>query len=73
MTDPAVVGLIADIVHSGRTAGVPVGTVGPATTDGIRAAVDDGYAFTLLSNDASLLGDAARTAVTTAREAMNRV
>jgi 4-hydroxy-2-oxoheptanedioate aldolase len=66
-SDPAVLELIADAVRRGRAAGVPVGNAGPATVASVRAAVDAGFTFTMLSNDASLFGAAARSAVEAAR------
>lgn len=62
-TDPAVRALIASVVAQGRAAGLPVGTAGGATADAVRAALDDGFDVVLLSNDATLLGGAARAAV----------
>ncbi|MEU2349828.1 aldolase/citrate lyase family protein [Modestobacter sp. NPDC049651] len=65
--DPAVLELIAAAVSAGRDAGVPVGNAGGATTASVQAAVDAGFTFTLLSNDATLLGTAARAAVAAGR------
>lgn len=65
--DPAVVALIAAAVEAGRTAGVPVGNAGAATAAAVQAAVDTGFTFTMLSNDATLLGTAARAAVEAGR------
>lgn len=45
----------------------PVGNAGGATAGAARYALTTGFTFTLLSNDASLLGAAARAAVETAR------
>jgi 2-keto-3-deoxy-L-rhamnonate aldolase RhmA len=64
--DPAVRTQIASVVAQGRAAGLPVGTAGGATADAVRAALDDGFDLVLLSNDATLLGTAARAAVETA-------
>jgi 2-keto-3-deoxy-L-rhamnonate aldolase RhmA len=66
-SDPAVVALIARAVAAARDAGVPVGNAGGTTAASVRAARDAGFTFTMLSNDASLLGAAARAAVETAR------
>jgi 2-keto-3-deoxy-L-rhamnonate aldolase RhmA len=66
-TDPAVTTLIAAAVESGRAAGVPVGNAGGATAASVQAAVDTGFTFTMLSNDATLLGTAARAAVEAGR------
>lgn len=66
-TDPSVTALIAEAVGKGRTAGVPVGNAGAASAESVWAAVDTGFTFTTLSNDASLFGAAAKQAVTAAR------
>jgi 2-dehydro-3-deoxyglucarate aldolase/4-hydroxy-2-oxoheptanedioate aldolase len=66
-SDPAVATLIGSAVAQGRAAGVPVGNAGPATAAAVRAAVTAGFTFTVLSNDASLFGAAARAAVDVAR------
>jgi len=66
-SDPAVVALIAQAVDAGRAAGVPVGNAGGATVASVRASLDAGFTFTLLSNDASLFGAAARAAVEAGR------
>ncbi|GIH22622.1 2,4-dihydroxyhept-2-ene-1,7-dioic acid aldolase [Acrocarpospora phusangensis] len=71
-TDPAITQLITHAVRQAQDAGTPVGNAGAATTDAIRAAIATGYTFTLLSNDASLFGAAARTAVETARTVTHR-
>lgn len=66
-SDPAVVELIAHAVGQGRAAGVPVGNAGAASVASVRASVDAGFTFTMLSNDASLFGAAAKAAVEAAR------
>nr|WP_281371914.1 aldolase/citrate lyase family protein [Modestobacter versicolor] len=66
-SDPDVVALIASAIAQGRAAGVPVGNAGAATAAAVRAAVDTGFTFTMLSNDATLLGSAARAAVDAGR------
>ena len=66
-SDPVVVDLIAQVVDRARAVGVPVGNAGGATADSARAAADAGFAFTMLSNDASLFGAAAKAAVDAAR------
>jgi 2-keto-3-deoxy-L-rhamnonate aldolase RhmA len=70
--DPAIVDLIAAAVSAGRDAGVPVGNAGGATTASVQAAVDAGFTFTMLSNDATLLGAAARAAVDAGRAVTSR-
>lgn len=67
-SDPAVVALIAQAVAHGRAHGVPVGNAGGATAAAVRASLDAGFTFTMLSNDASLFGAAATAAVAAARE-----
>lgn len=66
-TDPAVTDMVAQVIEQGRGAGIPVGNAGAATAEAVRAAAAAGFAFTMLSNDASLLGAAATTAVNEAR------
>ena len=68
-SDPALADLVARVVAQARAAGVPVGNAGGATTAAVRAAVDAGFTFTMLSNDASLFGAAARAAVQAGRAA----
>jgi 2,4-dihydroxyhept-2-ene-1,7-dioic acid aldolase len=66
-SDPAVVELVAGAVRDARAAGVPIGNAGGATAASVQAAVDAGFDFTMMSNDASLLGAAARAAVEAGR------
>jgi 2-keto-3-deoxy-L-rhamnonate aldolase RhmA len=66
-SDPAVVELIAGAIRDTRAAGVPIGNSGGASAASVQQAVDAGYSFTMLSNDASLLGAAAAAAVTAGR------
>ena len=66
-SDPAVVELIAGAIRDTTAAGVPIGNAGAATAASVQAAVDAGYSFTLMSNDASMLGAAAQAAVTAGR------
>jgi 2-keto-3-deoxy-L-rhamnonate aldolase RhmA len=65
--DPRIVALIASAIKDGRAAGVPIGTAGGASAASVQQAVDAGCTFTLLGNDASLLGAAARAAVQAGR------
>jgi len=65
--DPEVVALIAGAIRDVRAAGKPIGNAGGPTAASVQAAVDAGYAFTLMSNDASLLGAAAKAAVAAGR------
>ena len=66
-SDAHVRALIASAVEQARAAGLPVGNAGGATAESVRASLADGFSFTMLSNDATLLGTAARAAVQTAR------
>ena len=65
--DPEVVDLIAGAVRDTREAGLPIGNAGGPTTASVQAAVDAGFTFTMMSNDATLLGSAARAAVDAGR------
>ena len=56
--------LVAQVVAASS---VPIGNAGAAGVDAVRYAVDTGFTFTLLSNDASLLGAAAKAAVDAGR------
>jgi 2-keto-3-deoxy-L-rhamnonate aldolase RhmA len=66
-SDPVIVSMIAQAVHDTRMAGKPIGNSGPASAAAVRYAADAGFSFTLMSNDASLLGGAAAEAVVTGR------
>lgn len=65
--DPHVVSLIAGAIKDTKAAGVPIGNAGGASAAAVQAAVDAGYAFTLMGNDASMLGAAAAAAVAAGR------
>jgi 4-hydroxy-2-oxoheptanedioate aldolase len=66
-SDPEIVELIASAVGQARAAGTPVGNAGGATAAAVRASLDANFTFTMLSNDASLFGAAAKAAVDAAR------
>lgn len=66
-SDPALLALIAEAIAQARTAGIPIGNAGGADAAAVQRAVDAGFTFTIMSNDASLLGSAARAAVTGGR------
>lgn len=66
-SDPDVVALIADAIRDTKAAGIPIGNAGGPTAASVQAAVDAGYDFTMMSNDASLLGAAAKAAVDAGR------
>lgn len=61
--DPRVAALIAEAIKACAAAGKPIGNAGGPTRRSVRAAIDAGYAFTMLGNDAGLLGSAAAAAV----------
>lgn len=65
--DPDVVAMIAEAIRDTKAAGIPIGNAGGATAASVQAAVDAGYTFTMMSNDASLLGAAAKAALTAGR------
>jgi len=71
--DPVVTDLVARAVRAARRAGVPVGTAGAPTKDAAAAAFSAGFTFTMLGNDAGLLGAAMRSAVAGARAAADSV
>jgi 4-hydroxy-2-oxoheptanedioate aldolase len=64
---PDVVAVIADAIAATKAVGIPIGNAGGATAASVQAAVDAGYDFTMMSNDASLLGAAAKAALTAGR------
>ncbi|CAN5274975.1 aldolase/citrate lyase family protein [soil metagenome] len=66
-SDPEVVELIAGAIRDTKAAGVPIGNAGGASAASVQSAVDAGYTFTMMSNDASLLGAAAATALEAGR------
>ncbi len=66
-TDPRMGELIAAAITGALAAGVPIGNAGGVTAASVQAAVDVGYSFTLMGNDASMLGAAAAAAVTNGR------
>lgn len=66
-SDPEIVAIIADAIAATKAVGKPIGNAGGASAASVQAAVDAGYSFTLMSNDASLLGSAAAAAVAAGR------
>lgn len=66
-SDPVVTRLIGQAVQGARAQQTPIGCSGPATGSAVREAAEAGFSFTMLSNDASLLGEAAATAVAVGR------
>ena len=66
-SDPRVVAIIADAIRDTTAAGVPIGNAGGPSAASVQAAVDAGYSFTLLGNDATMLGSAAAAAVAAGR------
>lgn len=67
--DPAVREMAASVVAAARQAGLPAGNSGSGSRAAVRQAIEAGYSFTMLGNDASLLGAALRSAVEGARAA----
>ena len=66
-TDTEIVALIGNAVADIKAAEIPVGNAGGAHDDAVRRSVEAGFDFTMLSNDATLLGTAARNAIAAAR------
>jgi len=66
-SDPRVRTMMTDAVAQATAEGVPVGGAGGAGADAVRAAIDVGFRFVLMGNDAGLLGAAAREAVRAGR------
>lgn len=66
-TDPVVVTMIQGAIRDTTATGVPIGNAGGPTATSVQAAVDAGYSFTLMGNDASLLGGAAAAALNAGR------
>lgn len=66
--DPAIASLAAAVLAAGHSARVPVGNAGGGSESALRHAVDSGFDFTLQNTDVGLLGAAARSLVTAARE-----
>ncbi|KAA9150019.1 2,4-dihydroxyhept-2-ene-1,7-dioic acid aldolase [Microbacterium lushaniae] len=65
--DPEIVAMVAEAVRESVAAGVPIGNAGGATAGSVQSAVDVGYTFTMMSNDATLLAGAAIAAVSAGR------
>lgn len=66
-SDPVVTGLIGQAVRGAQAHRIPIGCSGAATGAKVRQAAEEGFSFTLMSNDASLLGEAALAAVVAGR------
>jgi 4-hydroxy-2-oxoheptanedioate aldolase len=64
---PELIELATGVIGAARSAGLPVGSPSGTTREAIQSSVDLGYTFCVQSNDASLLGAAARAAVTAGR------
>jgi 2-keto-3-deoxy-L-rhamnonate aldolase RhmA len=65
--DPQVAEMISAVIEAAKETGVPIGNSGDGSAAAIRRAVEAGYNFTMLSNDATLLGTAARSAIEAGR------
>lgn len=66
-SSPHVTELIEGAIRAAAAAGMPIGNAGGPTAGSVQAAVDAGYSFTLMGNDASMLGAAAAAAVAAGR------
>ena len=66
-SDPHVVELISGAIRDTLAAGVPIGNAGGPAAASVQASVDAGYTFTLMSNDATMLGAAAAATVAAGR------
>lgn len=66
-SSPHVVELIEGAIRDATAAGVPIGNAGGPTAAAVQASVDAGYSFTLMGNDASMLGAAATAAAAAGR------
>lgn len=66
-SDARVIEIIAAAIRDTTAAGVPIGNAGSPTAASVQASVDAGYAFTIMGNDASMLGDAAAAALSAGR------
>ena len=70
--DPVMTAMASEVIRIATDAGLPVGNAGNGTGEAVRRALAAGYSFTMLSNDASLLGAALRSAVAGARAITSR-
>lgn len=66
-SSPHVVEIIEAAVRDTKAAGVPIGNAGAPTAAAVQASVDAGYSFTIMGNDASMLGSAASAAAAAGR------
>lgn len=62
-TDPEMTELVSGVIAAARAAGKPVGNPAGATGQSVQLAVDQGYTFCVMSNDATIFGSAAAAAV----------
>lgn len=66
-SDAALTHLITRAVRGAQEKNIPIGSSGPATAGAVRQAIDTGFSFVLMSNDASMLAQAAAAAVAAGR------
>lgn len=66
-TDPQVAEMIAAVIEVAKETRVPIGNSGDSSASTIRRTIEAGYNFTMLSNDATLLGMAAKAAIEAGR------
>ncbi|KAB1648320.1 HpcH/HpaI aldolase family protein [Pseudoclavibacter endophyticus] len=71
-SDPVVQALMAEAVAAARSAGTPIGNAGGVAPESVQAAADNGYSFSVMSNDATLLAAALSAAATAGRTAQYR-
>lgn len=71
--DPRLTRLVASATAQAAALPIPIGNAGGAAPESVRAAIAAGFTFTMLSNDATMLGAAARAAVAAAGEVGNHV
>lgn len=64
---PDIAVMMGDAVRDVKCAGLPIGNAGGASESAVQWAVDAGFSFTIMSNDATLLGSAAKAAVEAGR------
>ncbi len=58
-SDPEMTELVATVIKAAKAAGKPVGNPAGTTAESVQAAVDEGYTFSVMGNDATLFGAAA--------------
>ncbi len=67
-SDPEMVQNVAAVIAAAKEAGKPVGNPAGTTTAAVQSAVDQGYTFCVMSNDATLFWSAAQAAADSGRD-----